>query len=181
MRGLEKYTCVRFLKRTNQEDYLNIKTGGGCASYLGMSGGKQEVTLNNRGCMGYGTIQHEMIHALGYDHMHSHADRDEFVDIMWSNINPATRDNFEKVNPELFGNFDTKYDLYSVMHYNSMAFSKNKKKTIVPKDSRYLRVMGQRMGISAGKRSFWVPFIPINHSQLLGDAKRINNMYKCKI
>lgn len=104
--------------------------------------------------MGYGTIQHEMIHALGYDHMHSHADRDEFVDIMWSNINPATRDNFEKVNPELFGNFDTKYDLYSVMHYNSMAFSKNKKKTIVPKDSRYLRVMGQRMGISAGKRSF---------------------------
>lgn len=163
LRGLEKYTCIRYVKRTNEADYLNIKHGGGCASYLGKMGGKQEVNLHNRGCMVYGTVQHEMIHALGYDHMHSHVDREEFVTIEWANVSPDARDNFEKVNPKYFGNFDTKYDLYSVMHYNALAFSKNKKKTIVPKDSKYLSVMGQRIGISTG------------------DAKRINNMYKCKV
>lgn len=93
--------------------------------------------------------------------MHSHADRDRYVDIKWENISPATRDNFDKVNPKYFGNFGTTYDLYSVMHYHANAFSKNGEDTIVPRNSRYKRIMGQRVGISKG------------------DAERVNNMYKC--
>lgn len=122
---------------------------------------QQEVSLNNQGCLEKGTIQHELIHSLGYDHMHSDADRDKYIQIKWANILPSTVDNFSKVNPKIFGNFGTKYDLYSVMHYHGTAFSKNGKDTIVPINSRYKRIMGQRIGISAG------------------DAKRINNMYKC--
>lgn len=93
--------------------------------------------------------------------MHSHIDRDEFVEIVWRNIRPDTRDNFEKVNPRLFGNFNTTYDLSSVMHYSGKAFSKNGRETIVPKDKKFKGIIGQRRELSDG------------------DATRINNMYQC--
>lgn len=108
-----------------------------------------------------GTIQHELIHALGYDHMHSHIDRDRFIEIKWQNMADGVKTNFEKVDPKIFGNFGTAYDLFSVTHYHSTAFSKNGKETIVPRDSKYAKGMGQRVGISSG------------------DVKRINRMYKC--
>lgn len=122
---------------------------------------QQDLSLNSKGCMVKGIIQHELIHALGYDHMHSHIDRDQYVQILKENVHPAALANFDKVNPKIFGNFKTGYDFFSVMHYHSTAFSKNGKDTIVPRNKRYLATIGQRRGIS------------------LGDTKRINNMYKC--
>lgn len=94
--------------------------------------------------------------------MHSHAERDKYIEIMWNNVNPKTIRNFDKVNPAKFSNFGTGYDLYSVMHYDSTAFTKNGEPTIVPRNRRYKKVIGQRVGLSTG------------------DAARLNNMYKCK-
>ncbi|XP_070493984.1 low choriolytic enzyme-like [Chironomus tepperi] len=162
MYDLEKYTCVKFKQRENEQDYLFIKAGKGCSSNLGKLGGKQTVTLQRNGCLSRGTIIHELIHALGYDHMHSHSERDKYVDVVWDNIDAKSRKNFDKVNPKKFSNFGTKYDFYSVMHYSPTAFSKTGKRTLVPKDSRYRNVIGQRVSLS------------------VGDAERINNMYKCK-
>lgn len=93
--------------------------------------------------------------------MHSHIDRDKHIEIKWQNIPNGARDNFDKVNPNHFGNFETPYDIFSVMHYHSTAFTKNGKETIVPRSEKYARGMGQRVGISSG------------------DVKRINRMYKC--
>lgn len=93
--------------------------------------------------------------------MHSHADRDDFIEVKWNNIQQDAISNFDKVDPEKFSNFGTGYDLYSLMHYDGKAFSKNNKQTIVPKDRRYKNVIGQREGLS------------------VGDVERINNMYKC--
>ena len=93
--------------------------------------------------------------------MHSHADRDNFIEIKWDNVQKDTISNFDKVDPKQFGNFNTTYDFYSVMHYDKTAFSMNGKDTIVPKNPRYKTVIGQRVGLS------------------VGDAKRINNMYNC--
>lgn len=159
---LEKYTCVQFKSRDQEDDYLYIKSGKGCSSNLGKLGGKQTVSLQRNGCLSRGTIIHELIHALGYDHMHSHTDRDKFVDIVWDNIDKKQYTNFEKVSSKKFSNFGTPYDFYSVMHYSPTAFSKNTKRTIVPKDSRYRNVIGQRVGLS------------------VGDSQRIKNMYKCQ-
>lgn len=161
MDDIETYTCVRFVERTNEEDYVHILSGSGCSSHLGKIDGMQEISLQKDGCFSRGTIIHEFIHALGYDHMHSHADRNKYVDIIFKNIQSDAISNFDRVDPRKFSNFGTKYDLYSVMHYDSTAFSKNGLKTIVPKDSRYREVMGQRKGMSRG------------------DQQRINNMYKC--
>lgn len=93
--------------------------------------------------------------------MHSHADRDKFVEVKWNNIKPNAISNFDKVDPRLFGNFGTSYDVYSLMHYDKNAFSKNGQDTIIPRNRRYKKIIGQRVGLS------------------IGDVRRINNMYKC--
>ena len=158
---IEYYTCIKFVERTNQEDFVFVHSGDGCSSNLGKIGGQQDISLAADGCFARGIIMHEFIHALGYDHMHSHAERDKFVNIKWENIKRDTVDNFETVDPYKFSNFGTPYDLYSVMHYDSTAFTSNGKDTIVPKNMRYKKVMGQRKSLSRG------------------DANRINSMYKC--
>lgn len=42
MRGIERFTCIRFVERTYEEDYIKIYSGSGCSSYLGKVG--QEVS-----------------------------------------------------------------------------------------------------------------------------------------
>lgn len=161
MNDIEKYTCIRFLERTDQTDFVYIYSGSGCHSHMGKIGDQQELSLQKNGCFNRGIIMHELIHALGYDHMHSHSERNNFIDIKWDNIQPDAISNFDQVDPEKFSNFGTRYDLYSVMHYDKTSFSKNGKSTIVPRNRRYKNIIGQRIGLSNG------------------DAQRINNMYKC--
>lgn len=103
---LQKYTCVKFKQRTDEKDFVEIFSGNsGCYSALGRSGGGQPLSLKKGSCFILGTVVHELIHALGYDHMHNHADRDQFVDIKWANIGAHWVPNFEKVNPKIFSNF----------------------------------------------------------------------------
>lgn len=161
MLDIEKYTCIQFLPRKTEKNYIHIYSGNGCSSYLGRQGGRQLISLKRKGCMSRGTIIHELIHALGYDHMQNHYDRDNYVYILWNNIYEPQKHNFLKVNPRLFSNFGTQYDFYSVMHYEPYAFTKNGRPTVVPKDATFNKIIGQRNALSSG------------------DAERINNMYKC--
>lgn len=39
-----------------------------------------------KGCFKHGTVVHEMLHTLGFYHMQSTYDRDNFVEIVWENI-----------------------------------------------------------------------------------------------
>ena len=41
-------------------------------------------------CMVSGIIQHELTHVLGFYHEQSRPDRDTYVSIQWSNIQPGT-------------------------------------------------------------------------------------------
>jgi hypothetical protein len=161
MDGIEAVTCVKFVLRQTEQSYIEIHSGNGCSSQIGRTGNPQKVSLNNRGCMSLGTIQHEFIHALGYHHMHNHEARDQFVRIQWDHVQAEFKHNFQKVDPKFFDNFGTPYDINSVMHYPPKAFSANDQLTIVPMDMRMADAMGQRTGLSDG------------------DIKRINNMYKC--
>lgn len=70
---------------------------------------------------------------LGFHHMHSVYNRDEYVTIHWENIQPGLENQFIKFPSSAVTLFNTTYDYLSVMHYGAYFFSKNGKPTIVPK------------------------------------------------
>jgi len=109
----------------------NDNPGQGCWSYFGRQGGEQAVNLEVPGCVDKNTIFHEVFHALGKVHEQSRPDRDNYIEIVYDNIEPAMRHNFDiqqRVDP-----VGTTYELQSIMHYEPTAFSRNGKPTIISK------------------------------------------------
>lgn len=95
--------------------------------------------------------------------MHSSYDRDQFVNIIWENINSANVNNFVLYGTDRVTHFSVPYDYGSVMHYPTISFSINGKATIVAtKDLGGLK-MGQRDKMSEG------------------DILRIKRMYGCAL
>ncbi|XP_070828255.1 hatching enzyme 1.2-like [Chaetodon trifascialis] len=124
-RGITSFsysTCIRFFPRTNQRDFLHIQSLDGCYSYVGRQGNGQTVSLSRLGCIYYGTVQHELLHALGFSHEQCRADRDQHIRLLLQNIMEGEDYNFSKINTL---NQETPYDYGSVMHYNRLAFSKD--------------------------------------------------------
>ncbi|KAL0818107.1 hypothetical protein ABMA28_008636 [Loxostege sticticalis] len=157
-----RLTCLRFVPRSSQEDYIVIQSKStGCWSSVGRIGGRQEVNLQAPGCVSKkGTVLHELLHAVGFMHEQSRPERDDFVTIRYNNIRSGTENNFKKADKKNVDDFGVTYDYNSVMHYSEYAFSKNNKKTIEPKVSGV--TLGQREGLSRG------------------DVKKVNKMYNCK-
>ena len=137
-------TCIRFVKRTSQKDYVNFiePSKAVCSSAIGRDGGKQTIKLHS--ACGFGAAVHEIMHALGFFHEQSRPDRNSFVNIHWDNIKDGKKHNFDReLDIESHG---SRYDYGSIMHYSSHAFSKNGKATITPKVEG--AVLGQRNGLS---------------------------------
>ena len=95
MNAISSRTCIRFRQRNGDADYVYIQRGSvnsGCWSYVGRVGGGQILNLQvpeypgAAHCVWTGTVSHELIHAIGYYHEQSRPDRDDFVEINWSNI-----------------------------------------------------------------------------------------------
>jgi hypothetical protein len=80
--------CIKFVKRTNQEQWIEIINDEGCWSRVGQLGERkfQHLSLNVPGCIYKGTVAHELIHALGFDHEQNRPDRDSYVEILTYNI-----------------------------------------------------------------------------------------------
>ncbi|KAF7641807.1 hypothetical protein LDENG_00271530, partial [Lucifuga dentata] len=120
--SFSSYTCIRFFPRTNQRDYLYIQSLDGCYSFVGRQGNAQTVSLDRRGCIYYGTVQHELLHALGFNHEQCRSDRDQYIRVLLNNVISGQQYNFKKINTL---NQGTPYDYGSVMHYDRLAFSKD--------------------------------------------------------
>lgn len=84
-------TCIRFRPyKKSDNDYITIEAkSSGCWSLVGRHDHGQVVNLQNPGCVQHGVIIHELMHALGFYHQQSAADRDEWVAINWENIKPG--------------------------------------------------------------------------------------------
>ncbi|XP_053304519.1 astacin-like metalloendopeptidase [Spea bombifrons] len=152
-------TCIQFVERSTEVDYLNIGSGSGCWSSVGKVGGSQYLSLLRTGCMARGIIQHEIQHALGFYHEQSRSDRDNYIDVLWEFINEDNWGNFEKVDTR---NMDLPYDYSSVMHYGKYAYSNTSAQpTLRPKPDQDVEI-GQRYGLS-----------PL-------DVFKVKKLYECK-
>jgi hypothetical protein len=126
-------SVVKLRPRTAaDEDFVRFTedpTDEGCYSYVGRIGSGQQ--LNTTGCQAMGMIAHEILHAAGFYHEHQRTDRDQYITIVWDEMEPAVRDNFQiPTNSTDIGPYD--YD--SIMHYPRKAGSRSGADTIIPKN-----------------------------------------------
>ncbi|XP_073349454.1 hatching enzyme 1.2-like [Pagrus major] len=151
---ISDFTCISFIQRTTELNYLKFMTGNGCASFVGCRGGAQPLYFSST--CSVGNLCHELIHALGLYHEHTREDRDHYVTVQWQNIMPGRKNNFKVKH----GNtLNLPYDLKSIMHYGSYFFSQDGSATVLAKQGE--AQMGQRTHLS--------------HL----DIQRLNKLYHC--
>ncbi|XP_023218965.1 astacin-like metalloprotease toxin 2 [Centruroides sculpturatus] len=161
MRYFKVKTCIRFIWRTNEKDYVKIFKGPGCFSHVGRKKGEQLLSLA-KGCWNYGSIEHELNHAVGFYHEQNRPDRDVYIKVFWENIKPNETWNFLKLPTSQIRIFNG-FDYNSVMLYGETYFSK---------DGRSKTMEALQQGVS---------LIDISSKPGLSESDifRINTLYNC--
>ncbi len=132
LRGIQEtnvLTRLQVVPRDKEVDrsyvlFENCPTCNGANSAVGRQGGIQLINIGpgiEVENQGVSIVIHEIIHAAGYWHEQSRADRDQFVRINFENISEGNEHNFDKRSGHTFGD----YDFESIMHYASTDFSIN--------------------------------------------------------
>jgi hypothetical protein len=155
MNDIQDVSCVRFIEKNDESTTSNdgtmgkhfvlIKKGNACSSKVGMrANGPQQMIIDGNLCT-KGSVIHELLHCLGFLHMHTATDRDKFITVNWNNIRDDAKLNFKQFAAHVSTMLRTEYDFDSITHYSSVAFAKNKSTpTIVAKMPA--PNMGQRKG-----------------------------------
>ncbi|EDO44621.1 predicted protein, partial [Nematostella vectensis] len=152
-------SCIEFVPRTNEENYIQFVKEDGCWSYKGMQGGMQKVSIGD-GCNDVSIIIHELLHALGVAHEQSRPDRDAYLEVLPANIIAGLEHNFQKLSYDQADTLSLPYDYDSVMHYGKTDFSKNGQNTMQAKGDPN-RQLGQYIGFTAL------------------DLQKLNKLYDC--
>ncbi|XP_017155422.2 seminal metalloprotease 1-like [Drosophila miranda] len=169
MRTIENGSCVKFKKASRDDKYFVNITSHDAGCYCEIIGWRNErIKVNlqldslDSGCFRMGSLKHELLHVLGFEHQHVAQDRDEYVQIVWENIHPDHEINFWNNETEIgWNNYGETYDYGSVMHYMENAFAKNASQPTIVALKEGGSKMGQRRGMSKT------------------DVRKLNKMYQC--
>ncbi|XP_075990981.1 uncharacterized protein LOC142986384 [Anticarsia gemmatalis] len=151
IKDVEKNTCIKFRRRKPADtNYVRVTANpSGCFASVGYWAPRGVHSFNlarntpGFGCFRHNTIIHEWLHVIGFQHMQSTHNRDDYVNVMWDNILAGTEHNFMRYSANTVDNLGLPYEYDSVMHYSRVGFSKNGEATLLPiYDDKGL--MGQR-------------------------------------
>lgn len=150
MRKIENASCIRFQPKNSNDsnNYVLMKKGKICSSKVGFRNeGPQPLIIDANLCS-VGSVIHEIFHVLSFLHMHTAKNRDEHIQINWSNIRDDAKANFKTFSTPVTM-LETEYDYDSITHYSNYAFAIDKKiPTIIAKNPSKAKNMGQRQGIT---------------------------------
>ncbi|XP_061097359.1 meprin A subunit beta-like [Conger conger] len=164
LRSIEEYalkSCIDFKLRDTERNYISIEKDSGCYSYVGNIRSGRQILSIGQYCDHVFIVEHEFLHALGFFHEQSRFDRDEYVTIVWENIEKGFENNFEKILKNESTTQGSLYDYNSIMHYAQFAFSNGNGTTIITKQPKFQNLIGQRFSLSRY------------------DAEELNNLYNC--
>ena len=140
-----------------------------CSSYVGRVGGAQIVTMATS-CLSKGHAMHVIGRAIGLFYESSRPDRDEYIKIIYKNIDEREMFEFEKLVDEKFHLVpNVGYDIESIMHLGPFEHTKNSKRTIRLKKNAPLGYKHCANLLEMGQRK--------ELSYL--DKLRVNKLYSC--
>ncbi|CAL1272250.1 unnamed protein product [Larinioides sclopetarius] len=166
MDEFEKHTCIRWVERTDEDDFVEIYSDMGCFAEMGRVGGVQSLSLESDICMKKGVILHEMMHALGFLHEQTRYDRDDYVRVWWDNIVPGMEPSFVKMRPSEIDLLDLDYDYRSIMHYGAYMFAQDRSLPTLKPTNEHIPLKQLGYGQAAGV------FTDL-------DIQKINKFYEC--
>ena len=139
MRKWEACGYIKFIPTKNKKEYYKIIK----KESIGTIGGSSTIGYSSESYMLLYQVTpliilHELGHCLGLQHEHQRHDRNDYIKVHWKNIYISNFNNFFFIYDGLIDIKKYKYDYKSIMHYNSLSFSKNNKTTMSPIDSKYI-------------------------------------------
>lgn len=151
MQGWMRTAPIVFVPRTNELGFLDVtklpadeRIASPCYSAVGQHSRsiKVRTNLGDRCADSPNVVHHELGHALGLFHEQSRADRDDYVEIDMTNVQPEAIFNFQKLPFPVVG----PYDFTSIMHYRPSAFALDPAKPVIiprPGFGSFASVMGR--------------------------------------
>lgn len=171
MSYIMRNTNINYIPRTNESAYVNITPDPDlCSSNIGkLSDAYQPQSIKLSDNCSMRSVRHELLHTAGLYHEHQRTDRDAFINVYTSNINPEFVDNYYV--PASNGAIDySYYDFGSIMHYGDFDFALNNTNpsfTLTTSGSTHLNSLGLDLN-DVGELN--------NMSD--GDIQAINEMYQ---
>uniref|UniRef100_A0A0N5A5S5 Metalloendopeptidase n=1 Tax=Parastrongyloides trichosuri TaxID=131310 RepID=A0A0N5A5S5_PARTI len=133
-------TCLEFEESKKQKINKSliefIRSNSFCLSEIGKrsTNNNTKIQLTDFCSRQFGTVGHEVLHALGVGHEQQRSDRNKYVKINDNNIKSGYERNFKKHDNYNWMSFEIPYDYASIMHYKKNALSKNGKNTLKAKN-----------------------------------------------
>ncbi len=160
----QEETSLLFVPYTQQKNAILFQyIEEGCYSYVGRVGGIQPIYLSED--CNEKSVAHEIMHALGFFHEQSRRDRDQFVEVVWENVEEDKKNNFLKVPDKWKSSEVLSFDYSSAMLYSPYAFSKNGENTLRFDEKKW----NQDQGFQEREEGQWLS--PM-------DIKKIKILYK---